>query len=111
MCYLCYNDVKGQYVMSTTDHMIFLVYCRFINLYIDITDSQSSINHLFTVYSQCFLYAFHELVLWNLFSVFTILTIIMKRYAMVVGKKLMTWYKYRKRFDKIDKLTIKNLIY
>lgn len=23
----------------------------------------------------------------------------------------MTWYKYRKRFDKIDKLTIKNLNY
>lgn len=30
---------------------------------------------------------------------------------MVVGKKLMTWYRYQKRFDKIDKLTIKNLNY
>lgn len=129
MYYLCYNYVKGWYVMSATDHMIFLVYCRFIHLYIiiyKVVILALTIYSLYIVNAFCTL--FHELVLLNLLSVFTILTIIMKRYATIVGKKiddlvqileknwwpgtdigkkLMTWYRYWEKIDKIEKLTIK----
>lgn len=118
--YLCYNYVKGRYVMSTTDHMIFLVYCRFIHLYIiiyKVVILALTIYSLYIVNAFCTL--FHELVLLNLLSVFTILTIIMKRYATIVGKKnwwpgtdigkkLMTWHRYWEKIDDLVQILGKN---
>lgn len=90
----------------------------FICIYIYILSSHSSINHLFSVYSQCFLYAFSWVGAVEFVVCFHNLDNHNEEICndsgkknwwpgTDIGKKLMTWHRYWEKIDKIEKLTIK----